>query len=861
MQRPHPSPTNTAEPDSPPAHRLLAWTPLDVSPQSLRSLEYREWFAVVSGFALTEPGRAIVRQLVPIAEQAEIERRLILTAEIAFFIEETRDFPLGGMEDIRPLLQKSAMDGYVLDPEGLLDIMLVIAAAGSLKRRIEQTKFPLPRLRELFDPVVLQVYLEELFHKTFDERGQIRDSASRELAKIREEIRRLKDKINRTLHRLLEDPKLVGVFQDRYVTERNGRFVLPVNNDQKWKIKGVVHYTSASGATVFLEPLEILEDNNRLIRQIEEEERKIRRILRFLTQSIGAHRDEIELSYAVLIECDVLRAFAMCASHYSLVRPEFTASRELMLLEARHPLLLTAKSREQVVPIDLNLGNRYDMLVITGPNTGGKTVALKTVGLCQLLAQTGCPIPAQEGTRLPLLRKVFADIGDDQDVMGSLSTFSSHIVKIRHLLEKADDSTLVLLDELGTGTDPAEGSALGIAILRYLHRRRSMVMASTHHEPLKAFAYAEPYAENGSVEFDTLTLRPTYRLITGIPGESNAFQIAANLHLPEEVLAEARRFKDEGFGRTSDLLGRLERDTRELRTARSEAEEKARQATEYIERAESKFRLAQTNADLILQQAHRQAESLLQDATGKAQRLLEHTRRKVEALRQEVEETANAEKLARAAAELAAEESALERYRREEAEHQTRANELKERTKGKLKPAKAPTRKLLTLEDIELGRKYLVKTLNKEGIAASIDTKRSQITMQVKGMLVKVMPDQLGIPDGTQLLEEHRRERLAVFEDASGATPVPGVASKETQDWLNVRGKRVEEALDLVEPFLDQALLARLPKVSIIHGIGSGALKSAIRALLDDHRGVAGYRDGEQWEGGQGVTQVVLDVR
>lgn len=827
-----------------------------VSESTLKALEYTAWREILAEFARTEPGRETIRALCPLDDLEAIKERLESTREVEKLVDRQGDLPIEEFGDIRERVGQAAIEGFILDPEDFFGLWSVLRSGRLLRTRIRKSKDPIPRLQALAETIVPQKYLEDVFDQTFDRRGNVKDSASKELGRIRKELKRLQERIERLLQGILDNPKNVKVFNDTFMTKRNGRYVLPVNNDQKGKIKGIVHHASSSGATVFLEPLSVVEDNNALDRLEDEERREIRRILQYLSQSVGGHKDEIIAMYDALVAADVYRAQAAMSKKHGLNIPTFQSNREVMLIGARHPILMHHKGKDGVVPIDVSLGSRYQLLVITGPNTGGKTVALKTVGLLTLIAHTGCPIAAEESSVLPLLTSLHADIGDDQDLVGSLSTFSAHMVKVRSILREADSKALVLLDELGTGTDPAEGSALGIAILRQLHERKALVMATTHHEPLKAFAYAEEFAENGSVEFDPKTLRPTYRLITGIPGESNAFHIAENLQLPIDVIIEARRIKEQGFGSTSQLLLRLERDTREISEAKAEFQDKMLSARKLQERAETTYAEKQSLAAQALEKAHMEAKSILEDARHKAQFLVDRTRRRTDELLREAEERATEAK-ADETANLDDLQGEIDAAKSEADDH----NELAKAQSPKSKRSKKKTKKLrqsLTMDDIAVGKRYKLLNLNKEGTAASVDMKRGQISMQVKGMVVKVTPDQLGLVDPTEILKEDKRERGVVFEGVEGDRHDATLVQRETPNWLNIRGKRVEEALDLVEQYLDQALLTRMPQVTVLHGTGTGALKEAVRTYLRELDIVEEIRDGEQWEGGHGVTVVTL---
>ncbi|MBA2448522.1 MAG: endonuclease MutS2, partial [Chloroflexi bacterium] len=504
--------------------------------------------------------RELALGLEPSADADEVERRQAET-------EEGRQLPtlkptltIRGARDIRPLTQRAGLGG-VLQPVELLDVAATAGVARLWRGTLARLEAAVPTLAEIAQGLDDHRPLREEIVRAIDDSGEVADDASPRLRAIRGELRAARDRLLTRLNELLNSAALRPTLQDPVVTQRNGRYVLPVRAEFKSRVKGIVHDQSASGATVFVEPLQIVEAGNR-VRQLEADERhEVERILRALSGQVALERDALDSSVQALAELDLCLAKGRLADEMDASRPRLhrlprTDGRPIVrLLEARHPLL-----RGEVVPLTVELGGDFDVLVITGPNTGGKTVALKTVGLLQLMAQAGLQVPAAAGSELAVFGAVNADIGDEQSIEQSLSTFSSHVTHIVEMLQHVDACTLVLLDELGAGTDPQEGSALARGILTYLRERGAIVVATTHYSELKAFAHATPRIENASVEFDLATLAPTYRLLVGVPGQSNALAIASRLGLPADIVERARSLLSPEAVETEALLGEIQRE-------------------------------------------------------------------------------------------------------------------------------------------------------------------------------------------------------------------------------------------------------------------------------------------------------------
>jgi DNA mismatch repair protein MutS2 len=697
--------------------------------------------------------------------------------------------------------------------------------------------------QQLIDATALITEIE----RCINDQAEVTDAASPKLANIRREMLVAHDRLRSKLERIIASPRARQYLQEPLITQREGRYVIPLKTDFKGRIPGLIHDTSASGATLFVEPLAVVELGNR-IRELQlDEQKEIERILRELSSQVAARGDEIRQTVELLAQIDLALAKARYSYAIKAVEPELHASHVgalnvgtlerhppnvarsnpqrvaqfLRFVAARHPLLDPAT----VVPITVYAGQEFRILVITGPNTGGKTVALKTTGLLTLMAQAGLHIPAQEGSQLTVFSGVYADIGDEQSIEQSLSTFSSHLTHIIDLLRAADNQSLVLLDEIGAGTDPVEGSALARAILSYLLERNITTLATTHYSELKAFAHTTPGVANASVEFDVETLSPTYELTIGLPGRSNAFAIAERLGLSRLILEQAKQWLTESDVAMEDMLAEIKRAREETLAVRQSAqvsEETARRAERELQK-----RLAQVEAERreILNEARRQAQAELA------------------ALRDEI---------ARLRRELARVPRASETF----AQVTEQAEALEELAEP-LPPAPQP---VLTPErPVQVGDRVWVTSLNVAGEVIGLPDD-GQADVQMGILRAKVPLAELEL----QTTDDQRRTSISepTMDIDRGSSIVvhraPAAASVELRLELSLRGLRAEEAIERLEKYLDDAYLAGLPKVRIIHGKGTGVLRRVVREVLSSHPLVATYREGDRYEGGDGVTVAEL---
>ncbi|HEB64718.1 MAG TPA: endonuclease MutS2 [Chloroflexi bacterium] len=797
--------------------------------KTLRILEYPKILDKLASYAAFAPSADLARRLRPTSDLREARRRLALTEEARTLLAAS-DLSIGGARDLRPILEK-ARRSAMLEPHELLDIKSTLVAARNLARTFERLESAYPLLADLAAQIPPPLGLIDAISRTISERGEVLDSASPALGRIRRDLQTVHDRLMSRLQRLISDPKVTPYLQDALVTMRGGRYVIPLQADFKGRIKAIVHDQSASGATLFVEPLSVVEFNNQY-RELQLAERdEVRRVLTALSQRITENAPELQHMLEVVARLDVTFAAARYAETLKASPPGLRAIRPrkgrahpgsvIRLREARHPLL----DPESVVPIDVELDPRTYALVITGPNTGGKTVALKTVGLLTLMAQSGLHIPAGRGSELSVFRSVFADIGDEQSIEQSLSTFSGHITNINRILKRAGKRSLVILDELGAGTDPQEGAALARAILAYLLGRSVTTLVTTHHPELKTYAHNTPGVVNASVEFDLETLRPTYRLTIGLPGRSNALAIAQRLGMPQEIIEAARAELHPDEVRAEGLLDEIHRQRQEARQARAEAEA-ALQEAEAL-RAELAARLERIEDE---------RRAVLEAARKEAETQLETLRAEIRALRRQ---------LGRARQPLEVIEQVQERLEEVEEEHLPPVER---------RPAPAPAGAPPPAGPLRLGARVFIPRLGAKGVVTAMGEDEAEVQMGALRMRVRLSDLQAAgepVSPEEEALPEASAAASAPSAPESGLAPSPGVE-------LDLRGRRVDEALEELDRYLDAAYLANLPWVRIIHGRGTGRVRAAVRDALQRHPHVVSWEPGGEGEGGDGVSVAKL---
>jgi DNA mismatch repair protein MutS2 len=756
-------------------------------------------------------GREQALGAAPLVDVAAVQSAIALTGQARLALGAEGPPPLDGVTDVRPVLTRTAAEGSVLDGAELARLLPTLEAGPRVLAWGRAVGPVAPAVGALADRLPRLTDLADALRQALEDDGSLTDRASPRLRSLRQQIRDRRRRIVADLERMLA-AEGDRVFADRFVTVRHGRYVLPVRAEARQRLRGIVHDRSQSGQTLFVEPEALVEANNDLVQALREEEQETARILAELTAAVRARLPELTGLVETLGELDWVVARAQAAERMAATPPVVDAGGGVALVAARHPMLLAQAWRDPartVVPVDLELSRDRPLLMITGPNAGGKTIALKTLGLCVLMAQVGCHVPAAAGSRLPVFVRLFAIIGDEQSVAENLSTFSAFVKQIREVLAEADDRSLVLIDELGAGTDPDEGAALARAILEALADRGALVMATTHLEPLRAFASSEPRARNASVEFDTRTLAPTFRLRYDVPGQSYALAIAGRLGLPAGLIARAQAHRSTDAARMSQLIASLDE------AARTEAERALA-----LERrdSESAARLA----------AAREAEA---GAVARARELVERAKAEAAALLAEVRRAVGAE---------------WERLRRGE----------------RSRPALEDSRRRLR----EVGARVVPappatgpdETPLAPGMAVAAEH------LGLRGELVALAGDSATVRAGSISV----RVPVSALRPAAERAPRPASSRRERVDAtpravaseLMLIGRTTDEARDLVEKYLDDAFMAGMAHVRLVHGKGTGALRKAVRGLLSEHPLVESFRDGEPAEGGAGATVAALKV-
>ena len=796
----------------------------DLFEKSIRTLELPAVLELLARHAVSDEAKARCLRLRPSTEAAAVEHLLDETdaAKVRVGLHGSPSF--AGVKDVsRPL--DRADHGGVLNTRELLDIAGVLTAARRVSDYDAERQGEATAIDRLFSALHVNRYLEDKIRSAILDEETIADTASPELADIRRSMRAAASKGRQILQRIISSPSYAKVLQEALITQRDGRFVVPVKAECKGSLPGLVHDVSSSGATLFVEPMGVVQANNELKELQAKEDKEIDRVLRILSGECAAQRENILYDYDLLVQLDTIFARAQLSYAMDAGRPLVRKRGGIDLKRARHPLLDPAKA----VPVTVSLGGAYDTLVITGPNTGGKTVTLKTLGLLSLMAQCGLHIPAGDQSAVQVFTRILADVGDEQSIEQSLSTFSAHMANTVEILQQADDRSLILFDELGAGTDPVEGAALAIAIIQDVRRKGALTAATTHYAELKTFAMTTAGVENASCEFDVQTLRPTYRLLIGIPGKSNAFAISRRLGLEESVIENAKAQMDSESVRFEDVLTQLEEKRQRLEKAQGEADRlwrqreedarKARTFREQMEKAKDNARAkGETEARRIVQQAQRQADEVFAE--------LEQLRRQQRADYQSVNDR-----------------KADIRRRLNEAE-----SELHRRD-GSAEPTPAPTRPIAVGDTVELSGVRTGATV----LAVNGD---GTLLLQAGKMKMTVKAAQVRLLETAEEVEKKKKQSDAARQRSSGTVTLNTGARASAE--LDIRGLETLEAESVVENYLDAASRAKLGSVTIIHGKGTGALRAAVHQMLKKNRQVKSFRLGRYGEGEAGVTVVEL---
>lgn len=775
----------------------------------LKTLEYDKILALVAEYAQSAIGRDRVLALKPSTDRESILQLQEETADAVRLLLAFGNPPLFGIYPLRAALKRAALGG-VLTMRDLLHIADSLRVSRELQRYVAEAEdgVMVQAIHRLF----LQDGLEREISDAILTEDTMADTASRTLYSIRQKLRAKNDQIKIRLNSILSDAAQAGYLNENLITMRDGRYVLPVKAAHRNQVKGVVHDSSGSGQTAFVEPLAIVELNNE-IRALEgEEQEEIQRILAALSQETAEFEEELVGNEQVLIHLDFTFAKAQYALQSGSSQPHFSTDRSIAIQEARHPLL-----GRKVVPIDLRLGKDYTVLIITGPNTGGKTVTLKTLGLLQAMAQSGLQIPARAPSTMGIFSSIYADIGDKQSIEQSLSTFSASMTNIVHILSSADQDSLLLFDELGSGTDPTEGAAMAMAILKKLRDRDIRTVATTHYAELKLFAIREEGVQNASVEFDVETLSPTYRLLIGLPGRSNAFEISQRLGLSETILAEARSYLDQGTMHFENVLADIERSRKESEEDRLQIRREREAYQEKLLVMKQELEQAQQAYERRMQKAEQQAKDIVKEARETAQNMLRDAK---DALKEE--------------------RPALDRA-------YNKVHESAKDFEKKHQKVKADANRPGP-QNLQIGESVKILSLNQAGVLVEGPDRNGEVKVQMGILSVKSnVRDLARVADAEHIVAPKAPSSFVSVNTSQNSLP-----------YLDLRGERFEDAMQRVDKYLDDCVLAGYNKVRLIHGKGTGALRKGIHERLKSDRRVVSFAFADAREGGAGATDVVL---
>ncbi len=784
--------------------------------KAYQTLEYYKITERLAAHAASAGGKKLCLALEPMQSLEQITAAQAETADALSRVYRRGSLYLAGAKDVRASLKRLEV-GSSLNILELLDICTLLETAGKAKQYARQNdgrEEEPDSLDPLFSALEPCALLSQEIRRCILSEDEISDDASPALRSVRRSIRTANDRIHSTLSGMVNGSAR-SYLQDAVITQRNGRYCIPVKAEYRSQVPGMIHDQSSTGSTLFVEPMAVVRLNNDLKELYLKEQEEIEHVLESLSGQAASCTEAIAQDYELLTELDFIFAKAVLAKEMKATCPVFNEERQILIKEGRHPLLDPGK----VVPVTIRLGQDYDLLIVTGPNTGGKTVSLKTTGLLTLMGQAGLHIPAAQNSQLAVFDEVYADIGDEQSIEQSLSTFSSHMTNIIRILKEASLNSLVLFDELCAGTDPTEGAALAIAILSHLHKMGIRTMATTHYSELKVFALSTPGVENACCEFNVETLSPTYRLLIGIPGKSNAFAISSKLGLPGFLIEDARGHLSEQNESFEDLLSDLESSRRTIEQEQEEIREHKEEIRSLREALEKKQEKLDSQRERILREANEQARRILQEAKDYADQTMK-----------------DFHKFGKAG--ISASEMEAERARLRE--------RIKKTEKKLSQPKEQKPKRALRPSDLHLGDTVRVLSLNLTGTVSSLPDARGNLFVQMG-----ILRSQVKLSD-LELVEEAVITAKQFQKSSTGKIKMSKSASVSTE--INLIGMTVDEALAHLDKYLDDAYLAHLPSVRIVHGKGTGALRKAVQGLLKRNKYVKSYRLGEFGEGDAGVT-------
>lgn len=778
--------------------------------ETLKNLEFNKLLDIISRLSNSSISKDAVLNIVPLYRMEEIKKRFGQLSDIRRISQEGMPLKLAPFEDITRLIEKLKPEGALLDASELVTFIPVLQIISDISLQTQENA-GLLFLKEFLAQLTGFPEILARLEGSVDSMGNILDSASGELAHLRTKIRNLEGKVQKRLEEITSDKKIAPFLQDDFVTKRAGRWVLPVRMDSKGMVSGVAHDVSHSGETAFIEPLEIIGLSNELENLIADQKAEEIRILRSICAAIRRPADDFLSQFRTIVYLDMLNSLAKFAEILSMEIPQMNEELKVRLMEARHPLLMLLqkeRNREPVTPLSLSLGGDSTVMVITGPNAGGKTITIKTVGLLLLMALSGIPVPADASSTFPVIDKLLVDIGDEQSIENSLSTFSAHISNISGILREADCRTLALMDELGTGTEPTQGAAIGCAVLNELKDKGALVLATTHLTEVVGFVHITKGMMNASMEFDQKTFSPLYRLIIGEPGQSHALEVAQKYGLPERTIAFAKKLLGTAHGDFHKLMS----DLKETRLIYEDG-------------------LAEMN---------RQKAGLKEKEKMLADRLAEAGQKEQEALKKAYEEAQDIIRQTKQQMNTLMEEIKREKSRDAIKKLEKTYEQVNEKVKEFRKEAS------LSISDIKEGDEIFVRSLGYDALIVGIEARQNRLRVKSGSMYIEV-----------SLTDISHKQGKKPYVKSSG--PQLDSSDEEVQTTLNIIGQRVDEALSRLEPFLNHASMSGLSEVTLIHGIGTGALLRAVREQLKGHALVKQFRQGKQHEGGNGVTIVTLN--
>ncbi|MCO1604410.1 endonuclease MutS2 [Desulfosporosinus nitroreducens] len=787
---------------------------MEIDVKVLNKLDFPKVLSRLAEYCILPRAKELAIGLKPYVDLESVRLELQKTEEGKNLLRGNPLFSVRGSKEIRPYIER-CLRGGVINGEELLEIRDTLRVGRKIKQLLMELREEFPGLWDIALPIEPQKDLEDEISRCISEDGKVADNASPELADFRRAINRLQNRIRESLEGTLRNSSYQKMLQDPIITQRSDRYVIPIKQEYRAAFPGIVHDQSASGATLFIEPMPVVHLGNELREVILKEQREVQRILQMLSAQIEMHADEIADLHEALAQLDLVVAKAHLSVSMNAGAPELVTGQQMKLVQARHPLISGG-----VVPLSLELGIDFDTLVITGPNTGGKTVALKVVGLMAAMNQSGLQIPAESDSRMGVFTQIFADIGDEQSVEQSLSTFSGHMKNIVEIINRSDERSLVLLDEVGAGTDPTEGAALAMGILAELHERGCRTVSTTHYGALKTFAYDTPRVKNASVEFDTETLRPTYRLLIGIPGKSNAFTIAGRLGLSERVLEKANTFVTEREMQVADLIENLGETHREIELEKQKAAT-GRQAVERQSKAlEEKTIRLDEEFEILLSLAKDEASELIREAKREAEVIIEELKA---ALKKENKQQQDIEKARQGFRRISSKLDHGRQVKRSGSE--------------------------LSADQIMLGQTVYMTKIRQKGQVLKLPNTNGEVLVQAGIMKVMVPLAEL------KLAQEEKKvaPRYSRREMGIGVRK-----AEEIRSEIDLRGMLVEEGREVLDKYMDDAVLGGIGQIYVIHGKGTGAMRAGIQDFLKGHPHVQSFRLGEYGEGDSGVTVVEL---